>query len=61
MVLQDGVDLNEFIQDSNKTNPSYNWNDVVGNLRDAAHGVVLQAMYLEPLVLNSGVCLGDWS
>ena len=29
------ADLNEFIQDSNKTNPSYNWNDVVGNLRDA--------------------------
>ena len=29
------ADLNDFIQDSNKTNPSYNWNDVVGNLRDA--------------------------
>lgn len=29
------ADLNEFIGDSNKTNPSYNWNDVVGNLRDA--------------------------
>ena len=30
------VDLNEFINDPSKTNPGYNWNDVVGNLRDAA-------------------------
>lgn len=27
------VDLNEFIQDSEKTNPNYNWEDVLPNLR----------------------------
>ena len=29
------ADLNEFINDPHKTNPGYNWDDVVGNLRDA--------------------------
>ena len=51
-------DLNEYIGDASKTNPDYNWEDMLEACAILAHGTVNPAARLDQMMLSNGASRG---